>query len=246
MSAQSIYIDDLVGEVSFALLNNYRPHDDIDRAIRFALNSCLMQIVDETNHAAFREDGYFTTVAGTSRYDLAEDYQQIIDESVKMAESPFRTLVFRPEYLHNALERDRDEATGSPTHFFVRHRSATTGLWQMQIWPSPDDAYDMTYRYRALPNQIQGTIRGGNSVLDRRFPSESASVLVAGAASKFKKYLSGVDLQAKMLEYRDGIEKMKAKSIPVAGARFRRAMDTGPSAYGRTAWRGDALTGASE
>lgn len=246
MSAPTRTVDSLVGEVSFALLNLYDPKEELDKAIRFALDACMMEMVEKSNHAAFRKDGSLTTIAGQSTYLLADDYQQMLDGGVKLAASPFRTLLFRPEFLHNALERDRDQASGTPMYYWIRNKDAATGLWEMQVWPTPDSAIAISYRYRILPEAIFATAPGSTAVIDRRFPSQFIPALVSGAVSKFKKYLSAQDLATRRAEYDTAILDMKSNAIPVSGAQFRRQMDVGPAPFGRLAWRGNPLTGATE
>lgn len=246
MTAPSHTVDSLVGEVSFALTNFYDPGEDLDKAIRFALHTSMMRMVDESGHASFRMDGTITTIADQATYDLADDFQQMIDESVKFTTSPYRTLTFRPEYLHNALERDRDQASGYPEYYFVRSRSSTTGLWQIQLWPTPDDVWEIAYRYRAVPQSIHDTAPGSAAVIDRRFPVQFVPHLVSGAISKFPKYITPNDFQARTLEYENAIIAMKKNAVPVAGAHFKRAMFTGNRPLGSLAWRGNPLTGPSE
>lgn len=126
-----------------------------------------------------RKDTTFDTVATTERYTLASDvsepmafYDQTNDWIL-----PIRT----GEYV-DRRDPDHDEA-GNPRVVYVTGINTANGQWQVDLWPIPDGAYTILYRYYA---QLEPITSGDDSTsYDTKAPTLVQRALVHGIAQHY-------------------------------------------------------------
>jgi hypothetical protein len=246
MAVQTMLIDTLVARVSFALANDATPPSGMDPEIRWAIQHTISEMVNTANPGSFRVDGTLTTANGTSTYDLADDFSQMIDSSVKLSVSDFRTLRLIPEFQYNDWQLDRDQRSGTPEAYFVRAKSSSNGAWSIRLWPTPTSVLTVAYRYRAIPAKMYDSVSGDGAILDKRFQPELFAAVRSGAILRFPNYLSDADKLTHREQYEAGLEQMKGKAIPVVGQAYQRQPYTGVRRRGGgIAWSGNPLSGAS-
>lgn len=243
MPADDILVDTLVDRVSFQLTNSATPDSDLDREIRWAIQQSVLDALTRSGHWGIRCDGSIVTVAGDSDYALADDFHELLDQSVVFTTNTRMTLKFLPEHEFNVFQLGQASAAGRPTHYWVRSRDVDTGLATMRVWPTPTDVDTIAYRYKAVPRPIDTTLRGDGAVLDRRIPIEFCKTFVHGALTHFPRVLNNQDLQYNTAAYEQGVAKMKMKSSPVSGQTYQRRGFTGGRGGGGVGWHGAALTG---
>ena len=103
------------------------------------------------------------TVSGTKDYDLADNFGSLRSDRMTIlyssASGAFPEVMQRPEgWIRN--ERSRASITGYPKYFAIRPKAfteATGQRWEVLLWPDPDGAYTLEYRYNILRGALSST-----------------------------------------------------------------------------------------
>lgn len=237
-------VSDLVKRVHFAIANTSTVDSALTDEIKAALHWTMRRMVAHVDHPAFRMEEDLTLVASTQDYDLALDFQRIIDPGVRLNQTPFWTLTALDLQDFDRVDGTRwNQTTSRPTHYSILGRDPSTGLYQIRFFPTPDAAYPIKYRYFAYTKPI---IKAGDTeLIDRRFPRDSVDGLVYGASLHFPDYLSSDKNALYSRLYAESVEAMATKAEPHAGRsrKVRGGIGGGRDiSRWRTAWP-DALSG---
>lgn len=216
MAQETITVGTCVSRVSFMLTGNATADSALATEIKWALNSSLRDMVSMSDHPAFRKTATFNTVDGTQDYDAANDFYRFIHPSMKFTASPKWTLNWINQQEWDRMEGDQSNSSKQrPYHYTVRHRDATSGLYQIRFFPIPDAIYAMSYGYFSIPAD-QSAASDGTTV-DPRFPAEFHRALFSGAATLFPQYLKPDQLVVYVKFFEEAKRAMRTKSSPVVG-----------------------------
>ena len=190
MAVQTVDVGTLTSRVFHALGNTSTVPTGMATEIKFHLGYVLNLFVRQSKYAGFRKAATFDTVADTTTYSLADDVMEMDWPSVRNTTGYSQPLLLLESQLYNSTSMPIYlSGTGRPGFYVVRGRDTTTGAIQLQLYPTPDAVYTISYEYLAVPTAIIGST-ADNTELDRRFPRDLVSGLVFAAASFFPQYLS--------------------------------------------------------
>lgn len=105
-----------------------------------------------------RPTGTLTTEDGEGDYELPGNFGGIVGESMSLDyDSCINRVVVVPEYM---VRRNRTvDTSGIPRMVALRPKAntspATPQRWEAMVWPTPDQEYTITYRYRLLPSALR-------------------------------------------------------------------------------------------
>lgn len=106
----------------------------------------------------------FNTVANTGDYTLAADFGGMKGDLTFGAELSYRPIPTVGEQQIRSLRQDNTSA-GIPALAALRVQAGASGQagqrWTLLLYPIPDAIYELTYRYRILPNALTA---------DRKYP----------------------------------------------------------------------------
>lgn len=135
--------DDALVALNFSTAATSEPRTRIKRAI----NQWQRRILRRPGFARLLRDREltFTTAASTHTYSFPSSVARIIhitDTDTHQVKLTRRDLAWLREYDPGL------ETLGAPEHYIYRGR-ASTGLLQVQLWPTPQSAYTYTLDYTA-------------------------------------------------------------------------------------------------
>lgn len=217
MASDPIGIDELVGDLTFLILNHRSYDENTDTDVRNALDAVLQEMVVRTQFAAFKKYDSFQVQPGVRVYTMPDDFAQILGYGLQFATSPFRMLTWVTEREFIEGEWERNQAVGDPLRFFITHKDESDGLWRFRVHPTPQTSREINRCYLSMPRGIRRTVYAGDHLLDPRFPTQFIKGLVSGAALHFPQYLDGTTLQTENQKYERTITDMANKSEPTAG-----------------------------
>jgi len=234
MAQETITVGTCVARVSFMLTGNATPDSALDTEIKWALNSALRDMVSTSDHPAFRATATFNTASGTQDYDAAAAFYRIIEPSMKFTAAPKWTIKWLDQQEWDRIEGDQINASNQrPYYYTIRHRDATTGLFQIRFFPTPDATYAMSYGYFEQP--VDQSAAADGTTVDPRFPAEFHRALFMGAAAQFPQYLKPDQLLVYTKDFENAKRAMRQKSSPVVGRQHRlksyRNTPGGPASY---------------
>lgn len=223
MAVETMLVDDLVEEVNYRLTGSRSLDTNLDESIRVALDWALRTFVREVQPQSFETSATKAMVDGTSEYDLADDFDQMLGDGVRLNYSPYVTLSRMTRAQYDRLELASLSQEGRPWAYCILGRSTTTNAAVIRLVPTPgatENTQTIRYHYRAMPTAIRATTSGGGTFIDRRFPPSNYLDLVEGALTKFTNLLTPVQVES----YRRGF--MKA----IESAQRNAALQTGEGA----------------
>ena len=220
MAQETITVGTLVGRTSFHLTGSATADTAMATEIKWALNSVLRDMVASSDHPAFRTNATFNTASGTQDYDTEDDFYRIIEPTMKFTAAPKYTLKWLDQQEWDRLEGDQVNSSNQrPYHYTIRHRDASSGLFQLRFFPTPDAIYAMSYDYFAHP--VDQSAAADNTTVDPRFPATFHRALYIGAATLFPQYLNRDQLAMFKAEFEQAKKDMRTKSSPVTGMTHR-------------------------
>lgn len=152
---------------------NSSQQDDVDRCVRRGLRRFYAPPPIENEKASHQwtflvPRATITTTAGDADYQLPEDFGGLVDPFTYAANTircPIRVVA--DEQLRT-LASGAANTTGRPTHASCTPEvtagdspNATPDIptrWQVFLWPTPDDAYVLTYRYYVVQDVVTTTL----------------------------------------------------------------------------------------
>ena len=135
----------------------------------------------------------FTTTASTRTYSLAADVMRPL--SFRNSSDKFQMNMVDSDYV-DALDPNEDQS-GTPDSVFVSGINATTGTWDVDLFPTPDTTGD-TIRYRYFAFIADKTSADDATDLAATLPVWAQNALIYFIASQYKGELG--DLQGEAQE----------------------------------------------
>lgn len=233
MAVETITLGTITERVLQIIVNRSSTTADtnLTSEVRWAIHIALRDFVALVQPDAFRRDGVITTASGAATYSLPDDFMQVIEPGVSFATTDFRTLVRFSEMDFRALEIQRAQATGDPTHYLLRFRDDATGQAQITFWPTPTSIRNITVHYLILPTKLYDGVDA--TIIHKRLPPECHHALIFGACYNLRRYLSAADFQDYEARWGREIERAKANNPPVIGIMHQRLPYGGPAGVGR-------------
>ena len=225
MAVEQYLVDTIADRVLHILIGKAGPEDSLDREVRWALQSAQLIFSNEVNPHSFRAAFSITTEEDENTYTLPDDFHQIIDDTVRFAESDFRTLREIPLQMFHRYSMSFDESTGDPESYRIVNKDKATGSWQIFFHPTPSTSTRVIVGdYRSMPDPVWNSTRGSGQTMDLRIAPECLPMFVSGAIAcgHFSRYLSQQDLAAHMLTWEKGIAAAKKNNNPVVGKAYQR------------------------
>lgn len=243
MAVDSVTIGTLVSRVTFLFVNN-ETEAYLSNEIKFALDRTLRAMVREARPTAFVVEGTVSAVLNTATYSLADDVNELIYPSIRHASTPYEPVAMISQQQYDASSMPLIlNSTGRPRHAMLVKRSASTGAWQLRLFPTPDASYTINYNYIGYPAQITSSTTTGTE-LDTRFPRDLIDGLIYGAAIMFPQYLGSDQLQTYAMLYRTAISDFRKTSDGMAGAFYQRESYRAPNQSGGDSWPQSVYTGS--
>lgn len=141
----------------------------------------------------------FTTVADQRTYDLASDVMRPLSFVNVTYNAPMQMV--SPEEV-DALDPDRDQ-TGDPRAVFVSGIDATTGVWEVDLYPLPDDSSTtISYRYYAFIADKSAS--DDSTDLATTMPLWAQNAMIHYIASRYKGELGDLEGEAQELSLFEG------------------------------------------
>lgn len=182
--------------------------DAITAQILRAINDARRKIIRRVPKDFLRSTGTISVVSSTTTYSLASDVQEPI---------VFRYSYLNNEYLLTKVESEREfyqevykanATAGKPSHY-IELGLDSSGYKQIQVYPSPDASYTVTYAYYKDPSTTELTTSDlATAVPD--IPSYLQDALVEGALWLF---LKGFDDAAQLAAKQDFKESVVEADI---------------------------------
>jgi len=245
MSVDSVTIGTLVSRVAFHMANTATAETALANEIKFALDRTLRAMVREARPLAFVVEGTISASSGSgATYALADDVYELIYPSVRHASSPYEplTMLTQQQYDNSSLSLLLT-ASGRPRHAMLVKRSASTGAWQLRLFPTPDASYTINYNYLGFPTQITSATDDATQ-LDYRFPRDLVDGLIHGAALMFPQYLGADQRQTFEMLYRAAVADLRKSSSGMDGAFYQRNPYQLPGNAQGEAWPSSIYTGS--
>lgn len=176
--------------VAFELTNRSTLPSALDAEVQHALHTALQEMVLSVDVPAFRATGTFTTTAGQQDYLLDPEFVKMIEPGVRVNSTPYYRVVPIGEHEVDGMPGMlvRSDQTGRPYRYSLVQREDGDGSFLMRLYPKPDQAYPIQYRYYAYPRSLADA--DDDEYLDLRFPEEAVNGLLAKAKLHFTNYLS--------------------------------------------------------
>jgi len=170
----------------------------------------------------------FTTTASTATYSLASDVMRPLGF---FNSTDNISMEMRDSDIVDRLDPDQDE-TGTPRVVFVSGINATTGYWEVDLFPIPDDSAT-TIRYRYFGYIADKTSANDATDLATTMPPWAQQALVYFVSSQYKGELGDID--GEISDYRMYeqaiVNALKVDGEAESGNRIdrlpRRALDSG-------------------
>ena len=216
----------LVADVAEIVANTASPQTSYANQIKAALNAALMDLVTKTRPSWLHREAAtpITTTAGTTDYDLADDFFMMIDTpGVWCPVTPCLPLEYMTmqDWIANRCN-DTNSTADPSTNYLLPHSNPSTGAQVLRLWPIPSAIRVYKYRYIATPTAIDGAADATN--VDIRIPPSMHHVLVWGAVANLPGIMSD---QTRLAFYesrwRSALSDAKAASNRIIGNVRQRA-----------------------
>jgi hypothetical protein len=199
--------------------------------IKWALHCALREIIERTEHAAFRTRAVVNLAAATTTYPLPDDFHRMIEEGVKFGTTDFRTLEYISEQDWDAKMLDANTTQTDPWLYTVLGRKSTTGAAQIKFWPTPGSIRQVSVHYLAFPIKVHDMVNGTS--IDARIPPEYHHILVTGALRHLPRYISDSDWQKANGLWEVYVAEARKKSVQVTGQTYQKELySSGLGAFG--------------
>jgi hypothetical protein len=224
MAVESRTIGDLVSRVHFHLANTANASSELKTEIKWALYYSMLQMVTETDHPAYEAESTVSAATSTADYELAADFQRIIEPGVKHDSPPQETLHMLDQQRHDELEGDRlFEGENRPRFYIMKGRartaSSTTGHQIMRLVPTPETTYTINYSYFAKP--VDQSAAADGDELDQRFPREFVDGIIDGALWKLRQFLTREQSESAFVSFNEWKGKMRKAAKSYTGRVFK-------------------------
>lgn len=222
MAVDSMLVDTLVSEVNARITGSQTVDSSLDASIRRALDWALRDFVRSTQPQSFETEGTVTLTAGTTGYDLPDDFDQMLPDGVRFSASPYTTLnrMTRAQFDRHGFATSTGQSRS--THYYLGGRSTSSRAARINFWPTPDtSSVVVKVFYRAVPAKIWDSTSGGGTLIDARFPINHFWDLVDGALTKFPNYLNAAQLEGYRRNFERAKETLRSNASLVAGEAVR-------------------------
>lgn len=221
MAVESRTVTYLVSRVNYHLANTATASAAMTSEIKSALGWALRDVVFRSTHPAFRTEASVSASSGTSDYDLASDFAQLIDPGVRHNADAKETLELISMQDYDQVDGSKMfESNARPAYYTLIGRNASTGHQQIRLIPTPDASYTIKYRYMAIPDDINATT-GDSTELDERFPREHVEAIVLGAVTRFPQYLENDHMGVFLRMYDEAVRKLRSDAKQILGQQWQ-------------------------
>lgn len=245
MAVPSVTVGDLVSSISFHLINNPTPDTALESEIKKHIGWVLYDLVLKSRMSAFKVETTLTLAAGTSDYELPDDFEAIIEPGVYFDVSPKRYIQYYKEQDRVQYEwTERLSKAQEPYWYTIRERDpGTTGLFNIRFLPEPDATYEVRYTYFASPKMINDQTPLVEEI-DLRFPRNHVQGIVFGTVLAFPQYVAGDQQTIFKLKYDEKLEDIRRTQDPVEGVyHHNKPYRNGAQGYYERAWDRDIYSG---
>ena len=204
MAVTYIYlVDDLVKRVNFMLFGTTTIDSVYDTDIRWALELAMVEWATETRPQDLTTTGTVTTADGTSEYSLPDDFWELRPMGVRINQSPYYTLTPIQKTTFQRYELDSQTGTGTPTHYILVSRNASSAEFKIRLYPTPNAILSVKVDYTALPAKIRDTTSADGTYMDKRLPPALIGALPMRAAMSFPHLLDSAQLGGYTARWQD-------------------------------------------
>lgn len=217
MAIEALTMGTLKSRIHQSLANTGTVDANLASDLGWHINAVIRDIVQKTEHPAFRVEATASFVSGTNVKALADDVSSVIEGTVRHSADDYLPLQWF-DYEEMLRVNPRFLVTtndGRPRHWTLRNRDATTGLLQMLVSPVPDANYDIKYYYHAYPTSVISAADG--TEIDKRFPREFAHLILDGVLLKYAEYLTPTKLAYHQQAYAQGVREFLSRMNAVTG-----------------------------
>ena len=228
MAVETITIGDLVDRITFEVRHDTLPGSALRSHILWYLDGAVSDFLNEFDHPAFQADATISVVSGTADYDLADDFQRLIDGTVRYTTGGLETLQRLTEAQWHRMEQDRffSATYDYPQWFDLVGRSATSGAQQLRLRPTPSTDSTIKYQYISTPTARDAStddpvairVAADEDILDRRFPPEMHQYLVEAVLARYlAQWISSDRLQQAAAWLEKNAASLRGKAMPSIG-----------------------------
>lgn len=185
-----------------------------DRAREY-LNIALKDVGTRARWRWLYKDASFSTADGTRAYSLANDVQDVV--SFRDATND-HVLQWLTTYDTDRFDPDEDES-GDPEAAVLVGINSSTGVWNIEIWPTPDAVNTLSYRYYAYLRDL--TESDDETDLAPKLPDWVQPALIWAVSSRF--YAEKGDREQSLMDENE-------KELWIARALERNRQAGGPQA----------------
>lgn len=242
MAVESITVGTLVSRVAHLLTNSATADTATGNEIKFALGFLLKRLVSETRYNGFRKEG--TKAASTQDFALPDDFLEMTMRTMRFSDSPKYPIPYLPQqYFDESSLPLWLASTGRPKYFNIRGRDATTGLFNIRLFPTPDTTYNLVYWYQAAPANITSATSDA-AEFEPRFPRDHLLGLIYGVALYFPQYTSASQRQEYRFEYERCLKALRADADPLEGEHYQGMAYNPGHRRGTLSWPTTLYTGS--
>ncbi len=228
MAVESKTVGYLTSRVYMHMGGSSTVPSSIGNEIKNALGWAMRELVFLSAHPAFRVEatvggtpGGIVTVSGTADYELADDFMMLIDPSFRHNSDPKETMQIMDMQEYDRVGGQKIyETNDRPSFFTLLGRSSSTGRQKVKFVPTPDDIYNIEYRYIAIPEDINASTADATEI-DVRFPRHHIEGIVDGALTRFAGYLERDQLGSAMDRFNKAARRMREDAKPVRGRNWQ-------------------------
>jgi len=245
VSVESLTVGKVAGMVFQRIANTTTVASNLTSTIKFAINAGIRELVCDTCHGAFRTEATISAVVSTADYALPADFYKLIPFTLRHTTSPYEPLIFLKQQDYEFCFGPTAFATAArPRNYGIRGANASTGLWQLRLFPTPVRDYTLNYWYHAIPSNCSEAADG--TEIDPRFPREYGHYIVEAALAHLPSFLSSEELTVSRGLVEEGKKRLMSSVYPMDAPyeqKGRYPINQGVNR--QIAWPGSISTGES-
>lgn len=219
MAVETVTVGTLASRASEIIANRSTVQTNMTSIIKRGLHHALREMTRNAEAFLYAESN-ISVVAGTTDYDLPDDFHRIVEPGVWMTTSPFRTL--KPSSVQQYVEQGWQQNTtqAEPTHYLVPQSNASTGKVTIRFYPIPSTNRTIRIRYVAIPANIEAA--ADNTVVDPRIPPTFHDALVYGCVVNCPRLMDQQTLAIYQRKWEQALGQARAQSNRILGAALQR------------------------
>lgn len=213
-----------VGFLRKCIAQKINNSDDIDPStiseVTVALHCAYSDLIRISHAERFLSNpaGAITLVEGQSVYDLDDDVHMLVEESMRLVETPYWRLMPMTQQQYTTWGVYTSSVVGTPSHYMLNGSSAITGKLRIKVWPTPNSsAAGKTITYRKVPVLPSLMEADDDTLLDLRFPREWFHFLWVGALTFLPNYLSRENMEMWSIKWHQYLQDARRMAWPVEG-----------------------------